>query len=106
LKYLAKNTSNILLECRTDDNLKFACATDYDITVYPLSFLVETKTGVVDLSSYCIKTSGTDFIVDVPSSVIATLEDALRYKIGVILDENNRDFLFGGRIIIKKGILL
>jgi len=103
---ITKNSNNVLLDGRTDDNLKFACATDYNIAAYSLSFLVKTKTGVVDLSDYCIKTSDTDFIVDIPSSVVATLEDALKYKIGIILDENNRDFLFGGRIIIKKGILL
>ena len=106
MNYLVKDTNNILLEGRTDNNLKFSVVTDYDITVYPLSFLVETTTSTIDLSSYCVKTSGTEFTADVPSSVIATLEDAVKYKVGVILDAENRDFFFGGKMIIKKGILL
>ena len=101
-----KNPNNILLEGRTDDNLKFTCEADYDITAYPLSFLVETNSGVIDLSQYCIKTSAIKFTVDVPSSVMAGLEAAVNYKVGVKLDANNRDFFFGGKMIIKKGILL
>jgi len=36
--YLIKDAENILLEGRTDDNLKFSAVADYDITPYPLSF--------------------------------------------------------------------
>jgi len=106
MNYSEKDAEKILLKGRTDDNIKFSVTTDYDISSYTISFLVETRTGVVDLSEYCIKTGNTDFIVDVPTSIVSTLENAIRYKVGVVLNSTNKDFLFGGKMNIEKGISL
>jgi len=103
---LSNSAERIPLRARTDDNLKFSVTADYDVTTYELAFLVETKAGVVDLSQYCVKTGGADFTVDVPSSKIATLRNVFRYKVGVVLDSENTDFFFGGKMTVEKGISL
>jgi len=105
-KEVVRDSDDLVLRARTDDNLKFSCTTDYDITGYSLSFLVETKTKVIDLSSYCVQTAEKEFIVDVPASIISSIGNTARYKVGTIIDADNKDFLFGGTINITKGISL
>jgi len=101
-----ENSRNIPITCRSDDNLKFSVKADYDLTPYAIQLLVETRLGIIDLSQYCVKTDTDSFTVDIPSSVMNTLVNALRYKVAIILDGNNTDVLFGGKMIVERGIVV
>lgn len=98
---------NYNISMRTNDNYILSVDLGYDITNYTPTMNIKrsTESKVTDLSAYLTKSGSTGFIINIPASILSTLNQGT-YSYDCVLDigGGSKSFLFGGTATIIKGL--